>query len=111
MIRIDDLLRIPDPRVRLDRYMELQGGRVVSATDRDFMLLFSWEISAAEDALAAWASRHRDDCETLGMNPARIKVYGTVMPDLEKRSRFDRRARARRHAGNRFPDGKEWDRL
>lgn len=108
MIQIEDLSRIPDPKVRLDRYMELQGGRVVSATDPDIMTLFSWDVLAAENALAVWVSRHRNDCDVLNMNPARIKVYGTILPDRENRTLFDKKMRARNHAIKKASERREW---
>ena len=108
MIQIEDLSRIPDPKVRLDRYMELQGGRVVSATDPDIMTLFSWDVLEAEDALAGWSTRHRNDCDVLNMNPARIKVYGTILPDRENRTLFDKKMQARKHAGKKAIERREW---
>ncbi len=106
---VDQITRIPDPKVRLDRYMDLQGGRIVSATDYDIMLLFSWDAPAAEDALSEWSTRHRDDCDVLDLNPARIKVYGTIMPDLENRTLFDRKMQARKHAVKKASERREWD--
>ena len=109
MTSVEQISRIPDPKIRLDRYMELQGGRIVSASDSDLMLLFGWDISAAEDELRKWTERNGKDCDVLGMNPARIKVYGTIMPDQENRTLFDTKIQARNYAKRKASERREWD--
>ncbi|MHB8395730.1 MAG: hypothetical protein ACYC9S_08945 [Leptospirales bacterium] len=106
---IEQISRIPDPKVRLDRYMELQGGRIVSASDSDLMLLFGWDISAAEDELKKWTERNVKDCDVLGMNPVRVKVYGTIMPDRENRTMFEKKVQARNYARKKAMERRGWD--
>ena len=108
MSAMQEFISIRDPATRIDRYMEQQGGRIVSATDHDLMLLFSWDVLEAEDALAGWSTRHRNDCDILNMNPARIKVYGTILPDRENRILFDKKMQARKHAGKKAIERREW---
>lgn len=109
MTSVEQISRITDPMVRLERYMELQGGRIVSASDSDLMLLFGWDISAAEDELRKWTERNGNDCDVLGMNPARVKVYGTIMPNRENRTLFDKRQQRRQHAIRKASERREWD--
>lgn len=109
MTSVEQISRIPDPKIRLDRYMELQGGRIVSSNDLDIMLLFSWDISASEDLLRNWSEKNRNDCDVLGMNPARIKVYGTIMPDSENRTMFEKKVQSRDYARKKAMERREWD--
>ena len=106
---VEQIARIPDPMARLDRYMELQGGRIVSAADPDIMLLFGYDLPEADTYLLRWAQKHANDCDVLALNPIHIKVYGTVMPDRENRALFDKRQQRRQHANRKASERREWD--
>ncbi len=108
---VEQIARIPDPMARLDRYMELQGGRIVSAADPDIMLLFGYDLPEADKYLLQWTQRHANDCDVLSLNPIHVKVYGTVMPDKENRTLFDKKIQARNYAKKKASERREWDGL
>ncbi len=111
MVSTDQLSKIPDPQTRLERYMELQGGRIVSSSDHDIMLLFGYDLPEADTFLMRWTQKHANDCDVLSLNPIHVKVYGTVMPDKENRALFDKRQQRRQHAIRKASERMEWDSL
>ena len=111
MVFTDQLSRIPDPQTRLERYMELQGGRIVSASDPDVMLLFGYDLPEADTHLLQWTQKHANDCDVLSLNPLHVKVYGTVVPDKENRTLFAKRQQRRQHAIRKASERREWDSL
>ena len=111
MSLIEQLSRIPNPDTRMDRYMERQGGIVVSSTDQDLMILFNYDPAAADESLMSWALRHERDCSVLGMNPARVKIYGTIRRDLENPVLFTKQGQRRDYALKKAQERREWDGL
>jgi hypothetical protein len=108
---VTQLSRIPDPDTRMDRYMEHQGGRTVRSTDMDLMILFGYDPVAADDFLAKWADRHGNDCYVHSRNPTSVQVLGTILPDMENRSIYQKRQQSKSYAIRKTQERREWDDL
>ena len=75
----DQIRNIPDLKIRLERYMELQGGRTVSI--KEVCDILQTDILVSDIYLEQWAAKHDNDCSTLSTNPREVRVYSTILKD------------------------------
>lgn len=59
----------------LDHKMEQFSGQTVDAST--LLQYFDYDPVVTEDLLENWVKKHRDDCQVLGRNPLRVKIFLT----------------------------------
>ncbi len=110
MIFLEQLANITDPKIRLDRYMEHQGGRTVYVDDPDMLILFPDPVDR-HDRLEEWQITHWE-CSSLvhGAKPG-VQVYGSILMDTANRRTFNNRQQKRKYAIEKARDRRIYDEL
>ena len=106
---IDQIRNIPDLKTRLDRYMELQGGRTVMTSEVSAIL--GLDTIGADRYLEEWSVKHDKDCSTVSVNPRGVKVYPTILKDPQIRLQGEVRKRKIIARKKYWDARREWDDL
>ena len=95
----DQIRNIPDLKIRLERYMEHQGGRTV--TTEEVGTILQTDVLVSDIYLEQWAAKHDNDCSTISTNPRSVRVYSTILKDpqihLQKEIRQKKLAARRKY--------------
>ena len=105
----DQIRNIPDLKTRLDRYMELQGGRTVMTSEVSAIL--GLDTVGADRYLEEWGVKHDKDCSTVSVNPRGVKVYPTILKDPQIRLQGEVRKRKIVARKKYWDARREWDDL
>lgn len=105
----DQIRNIPDLRTRLDRYMELQGGRTVMTSEVSALL--GLDTVGADRYLEEWGVKHDKDCSTVSVNPRGVKVYPTILKDPQTRLQGEVRKRKIVARKKYWDARRDWDEL
>ncbi len=106
---IDQIRNIPDLKTRLDRYMELQGGRTIMT--EEVCTLLGLDTVDGDRYLEEWCAKHDNDCSTVSMHPRGVKVYPTVLKDPQIRLQGEARKRKIVARKKYWDARREWDDL